>query len=383
MYAPEHLGVRDVFVVQERVAAIGEHLPRPGPWLPCEEMDANGLILCPGLVDGHVHILGGGGEGGPRTRAPEVHVDSLVGGGITSVVGLLGFDSVTRSVVSLLAKARALQEEGLSSWIYTGSYQMPPRTVTGDVETDIVLINEVVGVGEIAISDPRASQVDPGELVRLAARARVGGFLSGKAGRVHVHVGDAASGLSRLVAALEQTDLPAAQFYPTHVNRRAPLLRQAAEFARLGAPVDVTAACTPELDEPEAVPPEEAVRWLLETGVDPERVTMSSDGNGSLPSFDSDGRLVSVAVGSVHILWEKLRDAVVRAGLPLEAVLPMAGRNVARVLKLPGKGQVAPGMDADFLLLDADLRIQSVVARGRVASFPMRAFNRPLGQTAW
>lgn len=368
VYAPEPLGRKDVLAVHGRITAIADRLPPPPAWLPGEEIDGRGLRLAPGLIDGHVHILGGGGEGGPTTRAPEVTVEALVTGGITTIVGLLGFDSVTRSVISLLAKARALQEEGVSAWIYTGSYQVPPRTVTGDVETDIVLIREVVGVGEIAIADQRASQADLGEIVRLAARARIGGFLANKSGRVHLHVGDGPAGLEPLVEAVARTDLPLSQFYPTHVNRQPRLLEQAAELARQGVPVDVTASATPELDAPDAVPPDEAVRRLLDSGVDPGLVTMSSDGNGSLPAFDEHGDLVSVEVGSVHILWEKLRRTVTRAGVPLETALRLATENVAQILKLPGKGRVAPGMDADFILLDDDLRLRTVIAGGRVAA---------------
>lgn len=397
VFAPEPLGRADVLCLFGRIAAVGPDLPIPGAPFACEVLDARGLFVAPGLVDGHVHILGGGGEGGPATRAPEVTVTALLSAGITTVVGLLGFDGVMRSVPSLLAKARALAAEGVSAWIYTGSYQMPPATITGDVERDIALIGEVVGVGEVAIADARASQADPADVVRLAARARIGGLLAGKPGLLHLHVGDAPSGLRRLRAAVAQSDLPPRQFYPTHVNRRRPLLYEAAAFAREGAPIDITAACRPELGEPEAVPPEEALPLLLREGVDPERVTMSSDGNGSLPVFDAEGRVVEVGVGSLGVLWDGLRRAV-RAGVPLPTALAAVTLNPARILGLARKGAVAPGADADLLVVDPELAIRRVIVGGRAwdqpapprASGPrpparpaIRWASAPFGQTAW
>ncbi|MBX6349896.1 MAG: beta-aspartyl-peptidase [Clostridia bacterium] len=396
MFAPEPLGRVDILCVFGRIAALGPDLAQPPPPFACEVVDARGRYVLPGLVDGHVHILGGGGEGGPATRAPEVTATALLSAGVTTVVGLLGFDGVMRSLASLLAKARALAAEGVAAWIYTGSYQIPPATITGDVERDIALVGEVVGVGEVAIADARASQADPADVVRLAARARIGGLLAGKPGLLHLHVGDAPSGLRRLRAAVAASDLPAAQFYPTHVNRRRPLLHEAAAFAREGAPLDVTAACRPELGEPEAVPPEEALPLLLREGVDPARLTLSSDGNGSLPVFDAAGRVVEVGVGSLRVLWESLQKAV-RAGLPLATALAFATRNPARILGLPRKGAIEPGADADLLVVSPELEIERVVVAGRIwdpaapqaweerpeARPAIRSARAPFGQTAW
>lgn len=47
----------------------------------------------------HVHITGGGGEAGPASRCPEAQLSKLISAGITTVVGVTGTDSVTRSQV--------------------------------------------------------------------------------------------------------------------------------------------------------------------------------------------------------------------------------------------------------------------------------------------
>ena len=71
----------------------------------------------PGFIDGHVHMTGGGGEGGYATRTPELSLSDAIRGGVTTIVGCLGTDGVTRSLAALLAKARALDEEGISTFI--------------------------------------------------------------------------------------------------------------------------------------------------------------------------------------------------------------------------------------------------------------------------
>lgn len=55
-------------------------------------------------------MTGGGGEGGPLTRAPELNFSELVEGGITSFVGVSGTDSETRPIEALMAKVRSLNQ---------------------------------------------------------------------------------------------------------------------------------------------------------------------------------------------------------------------------------------------------------------------------------
>jgi beta-aspartyl-dipeptidase (metallo-type) len=358
VFGPEPMGIQDLLIVAGKIVLIGKGLEKP-PWVK-EVLDAEERPLVPGLIDLHVHLLGGGGEAGPASRLPEVTFEELVAAGITTCVGCLGTDDVTRHLEDLLAKARALSIQGLTAYIYTGSYRVPPVTLTGSVRRDLVLIPEVIGVGEIAISDHRSSQPTLEEFLKIAADARVGGMLAGKRGLVHLHVGSAPQRLSLLWQAIETTPIPITQFHPTHVNRTPELLGEAARWVKAGGTADLTApssTLTWELAE--------AIEALAEADPSWERFTLSSDGGGSMPKFDEAGNLVGYASGDVRALWASVQ-ALAQKGFPLEKVLRLVTSNPARILGLPGKGRIALGYDADFLLLDENLRISATIARGRI-----------------
>ena len=57
-------------------------------------------------------------------------------------------------------------------------------------------------------------------------------------------------------------------------------------------------------------------------------------------------------VGHSGALLETL-NALLARGLPLEQALPAFTSNVADLLRLPGKGRIAVGGDADLVALDA------------------------------
>jgi beta-aspartyl-dipeptidase (metallo-type) len=71
VWAPEDLGRCQVLVGGGRILAIGDLDPPPSSW-EVEVVDLDGCTLIPGLVDNHVHLTGGGGEGGAETRVPAV-----------------------------------------------------------------------------------------------------------------------------------------------------------------------------------------------------------------------------------------------------------------------------------------------------------------------
>lgn len=334
--------------------------------LPAETLDAGGCILVPGLVDGLAHITGGGGEGGFATRTPEMQLADAVAGGVTTLVGALGTDAVTQTLPALLAKARALREQGLTCFCYTGSYQVPVRTLLGAIDEDMVLIDLFVGVGEVAISDHRSSHPSRDELIRLAAQARVGGLLSGKAGTVMVHVGDAPGMLDPLREVARHSSIPLTQFWPTHINRNADLLADGIRYAREGGSIDFTASTTDELIAAGDIPCVEALPRALAEGVPLERVTFTSDGHASLPRFDAQGCLVGLQVGRMDSLLKAVRACVEVAGLPLEDAIAPVTRTPATLLKLPHKGRLTVGADADILALETGtLELRHLVAGGR------------------
>lgn len=367
VYSPEYLGRKDILVVGEKIVSLSNGIPSELlDYLNARVIEVSGYIVVPGFIDQHVHIAGAGGEGGPLFRTPPVRLSQLVGYGITTVVGLLGTDGITRSPVDVLMRARQLREEGISTWVYTGSYQLPPPTITGSVARDIALIEEVIGV-KTSVSDHRSSHPTVEELRKLISEARVAGILSGKAGVVHVHVGNEKPGLRPLLEAIDGTDIPIEQLAPTHLNRNRDLLAQAVEFGKAGGYVDVTTSVSPELGMRSSVKASEAVKHLVKEGVPVDRITMSSDGNGSLPVFDERGNLVKLDIARPQTLYREFVDLVLLERVSLEDAVRVVSTNVADHLGLRNKGRVAPGRDADLVVLEkGSLRVVYVVARGRV-----------------
>jgi len=375
VYGPAPLGAGphglvDLLVANGRIAAIGADLQPVG--LGCETIELDGRTVIPGLVDAHVHLTGGGGEAGFRTRVPRVEVSALASHGVTSVVGVLGTDGVTRTMRDLVASAYAIREEGLSAWCYTGNYALPVLTLTGSVRDDLVFVDPVVGVGELALSDHRSSQPTLDELLRVASDVYVAGLTAAKPGVMHLHLGDGARGLDLVRRALQTTELPARLWHPTHLNRNRRLWAEAKDLARAPRPPFFDVTAFPADDDPDTLSAAEAVLDWVASGLPLERLTVSSDGGGCLPSFDHDGRMVAMGVGSCATLLETLR-ALVAAGMTLAQALPLFTSQPASVLGLRGgvageaglKGRIALGADADLVVLDADLRPCHVFARGR------------------
>lgn len=361
VFAPEDLGLRQVLVAAGRVLWIGA-VDDAAPSLPdLEVVDFDGKRLIPGLIDAHAHVTGGGGEGGFATRVPPVPLSAFTAAGVTTVVGVLGTDDLARSPGELLASTYALREQGLGAHCWCGGYHVPPVTLTGSVRGDIVYLDPVLGVGELAISDHRSSQPTFDEFVRIASECHVAGLMTGKAGVLHLHLGDGVRGLDLVRRALDETELPARVFHPTHVNRRKALFEEALALARRGCTVDVTAF--PVEDGEDAWSAEDAWERYRAAGAPPERLTISSDAGGCLPTFDHEGRLCRMDVGASRALPQALRTLLAR-GHALDAVLPAFTSNVARLLRLAGKGVVAAGGIADLVVLDADGAIADVMAQG-------------------
>ena len=360
VYAPEPIGRRHLLIGGEEILYLGAERPELAG-VPVETVDLGGWRVLPGLIDGHAHLTGGGGEAGPETKVPAPNLTDYTLGGVTTVVGVLGTDDLTRTTSELVTRVRALRAEGLSAYCHTGGYHLPPTTLTGSVRSDIVHLDCVLGVGEVAISDHRSSQPTFEEIARLAGEAHVAGLMTGKAGIVHFHLGDGPRGLDLITRCLDETEIPARVFNPTHVNRRKALFSEACDLTKRGCTIDVTAFPKESDDEWSAA---EAVRRYQDLGLPPERLTVSSDGGGCLPVFNDQGEVTTMGVGRSAALVETVRE-LMRAGRPLESVLPFFTSNVARLLRLPRKGRLAEGVDADLVVLDPDGAVRHVMARGR------------------
>ena len=370
LFDPEPRGRRDLLIAGERIAAISERgrglAPLPAS-LPQLELELGGASLVPGLIDAHVHVSGGGGEAGFASRVPPLGSSELSRAGVTSVVGLLGTDGTTRTMRELLARTYALREEGLSAWCWTGNYELPVKTLTGSIRDDIVFVEPILGVGELAIADHRSSQPTARQLMQVAADVHVAGMIANKAGVLHLHMGDGAGGLDLIRAAIEHSPLPPAMFHPTHINRNGELFAEAQELVRStgdrGACVDLTAFPADELGE--GLSAAAAIAAWRSAGLPLERLTCSSDGGGCMPHFGPDGHIDHFGVGQSSTLLETIRAGIHEHGVPLAELLLPVTRNVARLLRLRGKGELTPGADADLLVLDEALEIRELFARGR------------------
>lgn len=344
VYDPEPLGQRSILLADGHVGAVGSVDRRALESLGAEYqiIDATGCIVVPGLIDPHTHLLGGSGETGFSTQTPEFFISEIVRFGITTVVGTLGVDTTMKTMAGLLAKVKALKEQGLNAFCWTGGYDVPPSSILGSVREDIMFIEEIIGAGEVAISDRRALPHEARELARVAVHANIGGMLAQKAGLVHVHVGEEDTRLDPVRQVLDEFNVYPEWFYATHIERSEKLMDQAIQLAKQGMSADIDVV---ERDL------HRWVRYWLDHGGPPECLTISSDASMTSPRG----------------VWDQMRDCIHNHGFALEEVLPLATRNTARILKLKEKGEICIGKAGDLLLLEeGSLEIVHVLSEGKM-----------------
>ncbi|MCT4620676.1 MAG: beta-aspartyl-peptidase [Marinisporobacter sp.] len=367
VYTPEYIGKKDILITADKIGYILEDIEIPESFVDIQIIDAEGKIVVPGFIDSHVHICGGGGEGSFKTRTPEIQLTDITTGGVTTVVGCLGTDGTTRTMSNLLAKAKGLEEEGISTYVYTGSYRVPVRTLTGSIQDDIILLDKVIGVGEIALSDHRSSQPSVEDIAKLAGESRVGGILSGKAGVVNIHMGDGERMIDFLEEIVEKTEVPITQFIPTHMNRNEKLFNKSIEYAKKGGRVDFTTSTTKKDLEEGEMKCSKGLKIMIDQGISVNHITFTSDGQGSLPNFNEKSEFMGLQVGKVTSLYGEVRDAIMDEGVDLSNAIRVITANPADLLKLSKKGYIEEGKDADIVLLNKDnLEIDTVIAMGKI-----------------
>ena len=110
---------------------------------------------------------------------------------------------------------------------------------------------------------------------------------------------------------------------------------------------------------------EDADLRCLEKQVPLDRITVSSDSNGSIPHFDDQGKLLGLTIATQEDLLEKLRVLVKKKILSLPDSLRLFSTNSAHFYKFDQKGEIQAGKDADMLLLDKDHNLTDSFARGQ------------------
>ena len=356
LYSPKSLGKKDILISNGKIVAIDDEIVNHSVF--SEVWDAKGAITTPGFIDQHIHVIGAGGKHGFASMTPQLHLGDLINCGTTTVVGLLGTDGSTRSIKTLFSKTQALNQEGITAYMYTGYYGLDKVYLMNSLQEDMIYIDSVIGC-KIAISDIRSSYPSALELLRLLRNVRVGGMLSGKKGILHLHLGALSSKMDLLFEIIENYEFPIEHISPTHVGRTKDLFDQAITFAKMGGMIDITTGASKYTD------PYKSVLYALDNNVSIDNMTFSSDGNAGLDKLDKNNNLVGFKSAPFDKNFEEVINLHKLGGIPLEDAIKLITSNPAKNLGLKNKGQVKINSDADLCFLNSDLGLNTVIANGK------------------
>jgi len=355
LYTPDHLGAKDILLAGSKIVAIGDHLDAFKN--DAEVFDMKGKIVVPGFIDQHIHVNGAGGKDGYSSMTPEIHMVDLIACGTTTVVGLLGTDGTLRNIRSLYSKTKALEQEGISAYMYCGYYGVDSVTITDSIQGDMVFIDNVLGC-KIAISDIRSSYPTALELARKLRDVRVGGGIARKKGILHIHLGNLPSKMDVLFELVKDYGFPIEHISPTHVTRTKELFDQAIEFAKLGGMIDITTGAS------KYTAPYLSVLYALEQGVSIGNMTFSTDGHAGLSKTNSDGT-IQVIKAPINKNLKEVIDLIKLGNYPIEKAFQLITSNPAKNLGLKNKGKIEVGYDADLCVFDEQLNLTDVFANGK------------------
>jgi len=356
LYSPQSLGKKDILISNGKIVAIDDEIVNHSVF--SKVWDAKGAITTPGFIDQHIHIIGAGGKHSFASMTPEIHLGDLINCGTTTVVGLLGTDGSTRSIKTLFSKTQALNQEGITAYMYTGYYGLDKVYLMNSLQEDMIYIDCVIGC-KIAISDIRSSYPSALELLRLLRNVRVGGMLSGKKGILHLHLGALSSKMDLLFEIIENYEFPIEHISPTHVGRTKELFDQAITFAKMGGMIDITTGASKYTD------PYKSVLYALDNNVSIDNITFSSDGNAGLDKLDKNNNLVGFKSAPFDKNFEEVINLHKLGDIPLEDALKLITSNPAKNLGLKNKGEVKVNSDADLCFLNSDLKLNTVIANGK------------------
>jgi beta-aspartyl-dipeptidase (metallo-type) len=368
IYAPKRLGIRDILISGKEIAAIGKDLDPPINHC-CKIIDGPGKIVFPGFVDIHVHTTGSDDGQGPIGRTFDIDWRDIVESGVTTAVGVQGGSIWVRSLEKLYIKTLELEKMGITSYMLTGCFKIPPPTLTGSIRKDVYLIEKVKGI-KTAVSDPTTSHHTWRDLAAIASEVRIGASIAKKGAITHVHVGRNPTRMDVMLEMVEKTGLNPQHIVPTHVNRFNPdVIEQGIEYVKMNGVVDLSSLMRKEEGSLTGLKVEHAVKRMLNEGCKIENITISSDANVPMPIRDEKENQKGLYVASLDFNRREVRDIVNNNVTSFSEALKMVTSNPARILGIDSKkGKVKKGYDADLVLADniENLKIERVFAKGRI-----------------
>ncbi len=365
-----------VVVEGDRIAAVGRRAEVRVPD-GAREIDARGRTIVPGFVDVHIHGAGGHDVMEAATNALET---------VANTVARFGTTSLVATTVTAPADQTCRSLEGIARYIksaHNHSPKAPPRAEILGIHLEGPFISHARrGVHPPdAIAEPSLPALEkflqaadgcariltlapelPGAL-ELVERARTAGLV--------VALGHTDATYEQAHTAIERGARHAVHVF----NAMRPFSHR--ETGVLGAVLTDTRV-TAEIIADGVHVDAAAIRLLLAAkGV--AHVLLVSDGISATGMPDGSYRLgmfeVLVAGGVAHSREGRLAGStltldravrhIVSLGVPLIEAVRMATLVPARRLGLEArKGVIAPGADADLVLLTSDLYVAGVMARG-------------------
>lgn len=382
---PTHFQPDGVVIVEgDRIVAAGARASTPVP-RGAKRIDARGKVVTPGLVDLHINGFGGVDVFGASRAGITKMGAALAAHGVTAFVPTVvtsPFPALLRAIARLTQIVEAPPADGAAEplGVYVegpflsdakrGAH--PSQDLRAPRKDALAQLTELMGTRAriLAIAPELPGAHDA---IRELARAGVVVALGHSeadaevcrqavsAGATHVvHLFNAMGPVHHRSAGLAGFTLGSGDVTAEiiadghHVDR----WMIAAAWRALGPE---RLALVSDAIAPAGLPIANGASVRLESGLG--RVTIRrSSADGSLPRAETSGGLLA---GSVVSLADCLRHAVHRAGVPLFDAVKMAAETPARIAGVSArKGSIAPGRDADLVLFDADLRVETVWTRG-------------------
>ena len=365
----------DIRIEDGRIAAIDPELPGAA-----EEIDARGLHVLPGLIDVHLHF---NEPGHTEWEGAETGSHALAAGGGTLFFDMpLNSTPCTVTAEAVDRKREALEAASIADFgIWGGLVPGSVRQMAQMAERGVIGFKAFMcdsGLPEFPYSDDDTLRDGMAEAARLNLPVAVhaesermthalAAKLPGSGARDFLRSRPVASEVDAIGRAIAIAEATGAKLHVVHVSSGTGIARIAEARAR-GADVSaetcphylffteqdverlgVVVKCAPPLRS-EA---EHAQLWaeLLAGQVD----IVASDHSPSLPSMKKEGDFreswggIAGVQSTLAVLMERGGDG---RRVPFELIAKLVAGNPAARFRIPAKGALEPGNDADLLLLD-------------------------------